>query len=73
VIQQAIRFGDLPVGLVRALSNALSLHYIEADTLGAPRLVIEPSGHKQGMRYQAACDPLCGAQDRFYTPPDFHG
>jgi RHS repeat-associated protein len=47
-IQQALWFGDLPVGLVRNLGSELSLHYIEADALGTPRVVIEPNRGAQG-------------------------
>ncbi|MCC4606025.1 RHS repeat protein [Xanthomonas campestris pv. parthenii] len=38
--QQAIWLNDLPVGL---LANANTLHYIEPDHLGSPRVVIEPT------------------------------
>jgi RHS repeat-associated protein len=42
-IQQAIWFDGLPVGLVRNAGNALDLHYVEADALGTPRVVIDPT------------------------------
>ncbi|TXD41582.1 RHS repeat protein [Xanthomonas campestris] len=38
--QQAIWLDDLPVGL---LANANTLHYIEPDHLGSPRVVIDPT------------------------------
>ncbi|WP_425509702.1 RHS repeat-associated core domain-containing protein [Xanthomonas euroxanthea] len=38
--QQAIWLDDLPVGL---LANANTLHYIEPDHLGSPRVVIDPN------------------------------
>lgn len=41
-VQQAIWLGDLPVGLVRNAGSALDLHYVEADALGTPRVVIDP-------------------------------
>jgi RHS repeat-associated protein len=42
-IQQAVWFDGLPVGLVRNAGNALDLHYVEADALGTPRVVIDPT------------------------------
>ena len=42
-IQQAIWFDGMPVGLVRNAGNALDLHYVEADALGTPRVVIDPT------------------------------
>ncbi|MFZ2753086.1 MAG: RHS repeat-associated core domain-containing protein [Lysobacteraceae bacterium] len=41
-VQQAIWLDDLPVGLVRNAGVALDLHYVEADALGTPRVVIDP-------------------------------
>ena len=42
-LQQAIWFDDLPVGLLTGASANLTLHYIEADALGTPRVVIDPT------------------------------
>jgi RHS repeat-associated protein len=42
-IQQAIWFDGLPVGLVRNAGTTLDLHYVEADALGTPRVVIDPT------------------------------
>ena len=42
-LQQAIWFGDLPVGLLTGTGANLKLHYIEADALGTPRVVIDPA------------------------------
>ncbi len=40
-IQQAIWLDDLPVGLLARLESAQSLHFLEPDHLGAPRVVID--------------------------------
>ncbi|TXH66329.1 MAG: RHS repeat protein [Lysobacteraceae bacterium] len=40
-IQQAIWFGDLPVGLIANASGAARLHYLEPDALGTPRVAID--------------------------------
>jgi RHS repeat-associated protein len=42
-LQQAIWFGDLPVGLLTGTGATLKPHYIEADALGSPRVVIDPT------------------------------
>ncbi|MBL8300963.1 MAG: RHS repeat protein, partial [Rhodanobacteraceae bacterium] len=42
-LQQTIWLGDLPVGVqARMPGGATQLHYIEADMLGTPRVVINP-------------------------------
>ncbi|MBL8299700.1 MAG: RHS repeat protein [Rhodanobacteraceae bacterium] len=42
-LQQAIWLGNLPVGvLARMPGGATQLHYVEADMLGTPRVVIHP-------------------------------
>ncbi|TXH65378.1 MAG: RHS repeat protein [Lysobacteraceae bacterium] len=41
-IQQAIWLDDLPVGLLVGAGANQMLYYIEADALGAPRVVIDP-------------------------------
>jgi RHS repeat-associated protein len=46
--QQVIWFGDLPVGLFVGASTAQKLHYIEADALGTPRVVVDPARGAQG-------------------------
>jgi RHS repeat-associated protein len=42
-LQQAIWFNDLPVGLLTGTGANLKLHYIQADALGSPRVVIDPT------------------------------
>ncbi|MFZ2754506.1 MAG: RHS repeat-associated core domain-containing protein, partial [Lysobacteraceae bacterium] len=42
VIQQAIWFDGLPVGVLAKIGSSLKLHYVEADALGTPRAVIDP-------------------------------
>lgn len=42
VIQQAIWFDGLPVGVLAKIGSSLKLHYVEADVLGTPRAVIDP-------------------------------
>ena len=46
--QQAIWLGDLPVGVLVGATTAQKLHYIEADALGTPRTVIDPTRGTQG-------------------------
>lgn len=41
-IQQAIWLDDLPVGLLVGAGSSQKLHYVEADHLGTPRVVIDP-------------------------------
>jgi RHS repeat-associated protein len=41
--QQAIWFGDQPIGLFVGAGASQKLHYIEADALGTPRVVIDPT------------------------------
>jgi RHS repeat-associated protein len=41
--QQIIWFGDLPVALWNGATTAQKLHYIEADALGTPRAVVDPT------------------------------
>jgi RHS repeat-associated protein len=73
-IQQAIWFGDLPVGLARKLGSGLSLHYIEADALGTPRVVIEPNRSTQGTvvwHWELSSGPF--GEDRPNEDPDGDG
>jgi RHS repeat-associated protein len=42
-LQQAIWFGDLPVGLLTGTGANQKLHYVQADALGTPRVVIDPA------------------------------
>ena len=46
--QQVIWFGDLPVGVLVGAGAAQKLHYIEADALGTPRVVVDPTRGTQG-------------------------
>jgi RHS repeat-associated protein len=46
--QQVIWFGDLPVGVFIGAAAAQKLHYIEADALGTPRVVVDPTRGVQG-------------------------
>lgn len=46
--QQVIWFGDLPVGVLVGVGAAQKLHYIEADALGTPRVVVDPTRGAQG-------------------------
>ncbi|ROU08956.1 hypothetical protein D9T17_02430 [Lysobacter enzymogenes] len=41
--QQAVWFGNAPVGLVVGSGSAQTLHYVQPDHLGTPRTVIDPS------------------------------
>ncbi|WP_159015400.1 DUF6531 domain-containing protein [Cognatiluteimonas profundi] len=41
-LQQAIWLDDLPVGVMVGATTNQKLHYIEADALGTPRVVIDP-------------------------------
>lgn len=47
--QQVIWFGDLPVGVLVGATTAQKLHYVEADALGTPRAVIDPTRGTQGI------------------------
>lgn len=42
-LQQAIWFDGLPAGLLTGAGVNLKLHYVEADALGTPRVVIDPT------------------------------
>lgn len=46
--QQAIWMGDLPVGLLVNTATGQTLHYIEADALGTPRVVFDPTHGTSG-------------------------
>jgi RHS repeat-associated protein len=46
--QQVIWLGDLPVGVLVGATTAQKLHYIEADALGTPRAVVDPTRGTQG-------------------------
>ncbi|TXI51417.1 MAG: RHS repeat protein [Lysobacter sp.] len=46
--QQVIWFGDLPVGVLVGATTAQKLHYVEADALGTPRAVVDPTRGTQG-------------------------
>jgi RHS repeat-associated protein len=46
--QQAIWMGDLPVGLLADTAAGQTLHYIEADALGTPRVVFDPTHGASG-------------------------
>ncbi len=41
--QQVIWLGDLPVGALVNTTAGQALHYIEADALGTPRVVVDPT------------------------------
>ena len=47
-LQQVIWLGDLPVGLVVGDGASQTLHYIEPDALGTPRVVVDPARGAQG-------------------------
>ena len=42
-VQQIVWLGDLPVGVLTGSGVAQKLHYIEADALGTPRVVVDPA------------------------------
>ncbi len=46
--QQVIWMDDLPVGILVGASTAQALHYIEADALGTPRVVVDPARGANG-------------------------
>lgn len=46
--QQAIWFGDLPVGLFTGAGASQKVFYIQPDALGTPRLVIDPTRGANG-------------------------
>ncbi|MES2672549.1 MAG: RHS repeat-associated core domain-containing protein, partial [Pseudomonadota bacterium] len=48
IVQQAIWLGDLPVGLLAKDSGVTRLFHIEADALGSPRTVIDPTRGARG-------------------------
>lgn len=48
VIQQAIWLGDLPVGLLVKDGGVTRLFHIEADALGSPRTVVDPTRGARG-------------------------
>ncbi len=43
IVQQAIWLGDLPVGLLARDGGVTRLFHVEADALGSPRTVIDPT------------------------------
>lgn len=47
-MQQVIWLGDLPVGLLATTALGQALHYIEADALGTPRVVVDPTRGASG-------------------------
>lgn len=42
-VQQIVWLGSLPVGVLTGSGAAQKLHYIEADALGTPRVVVDPT------------------------------
>jgi RHS repeat-associated protein len=42
-VQQIVWLGSLPVGVLTGSGSAQKLHYIEADALGTPRVVVDPA------------------------------
>jgi len=48
IIQQAIWFGDLPVGLLARDGGNTRLFHVEPDMLGSPRAVIDPARGTNG-------------------------
>jgi RHS repeat-associated protein len=46
--QEAIWFGDFPVGLLARDGSVTRLYHIEADALGSPRVVIDPTRGVRG-------------------------
>ncbi len=48
IVQQAIWLGDLPVGLLTKDGGVTRLFHIEADALGSPRIVINPTRGARG-------------------------
>lgn len=48
LIRQAIWFNGLPVGAMTKEAGAAKLYYVEADALGTPRVVIDPTRGAQG-------------------------
>lgn len=53
-IQQAIWLDDLPVGLLVGAGANQKLYYIEADMLGTPRVVIDPTRNVSVWRWDLA-------------------
>lgn len=43
MIRQAIWLGELPVGVLAKVGNATRLFHVEADALGSPRAVVDPT------------------------------
>lgn len=48
MIQQVIWLGDLPVGLLARSGGLTQLYHIEPDSLGSPRVVIDPTRGTNG-------------------------
>jgi RHS repeat-associated protein len=42
-VRQIVWLGSLPVGVLTGSGSAQKLHYIEADALGTPRVVVDPT------------------------------
>ena len=55
-LQQAIWFGELPVGLLAGAGAAQKLHYIEADALNTPRVVVDPVANVAVWRWDLISD-----------------
>ena len=74
VIQQAIWLGDLPVGLLAKDGGIKRLFHIEADALGSPRAVIDPTRGARGTvvwRWDLAGEAF--GNDRPNEDPDGDG
>ncbi|QQQ00958.1 RHS repeat-associated core domain-containing protein [Lysobacter enzymogenes] len=52
--QQVIWLGSLPVALLQTEAANTALHYIEADALGTPRVVIDPNRNVAVWRWDLA-------------------
>lgn len=71
VIQQAIWFDGMPVGLLAKVDGATRLFYVEPDALGSPRTVIDPTRGALGTpvwRWNLAGEPF--ADDAPNEDPD---
>jgi RHS repeat-associated protein len=57
-IQQVVWLDELPVGLLVGAGAHQKLYYIEADALGTPRVVIDPTRNVAVWRWEAADEPF---------------
>jgi RHS repeat-associated protein len=51
LVQETVWLGDIPVATIRPNGSTVTVYYVHADHMGAPRMITQPSSNKIAWRW----------------------